>query len=103
MKVFIVDNTRKLMKIRKELEKDFTVESKKDCSFKMTKNDFAIISDEIGLLDGAEKLKNVFFITTDKRPEAIWNYASNYNTVDIIDNKLDEAYMAQRIKKKMGA
>lgn len=103
MKVYIIDNIRKLKKIKKELEEDFVVESKENCNFKMTKNDYAIISDEEGSLEGIDKLKNIIFITNNKEYKYIWKIANELKTADIIDINLDELYISNRIKKLVGS
>ena len=97
MKIFLVDNTRKIKKIKKELEKEFVVESKESTNFKMTKNDFVIFSNEEGTLDGLEKLKNIFFLTQNQEYSYIWSLTNQYKLVDIIDNQQDETYIANRI------
>lgn len=100
MKIYIVDNTRKMKQIKKEFE-DYNIEIKENAKFKMTKNDYVILSDEEGTLDGIENLKNIFVLVKDKNYKYIWKLANAYKTIDIIDGNLDAIYIAERIKTKM--
>ena len=97
MKVFLIDNVRKMKRLRSMLEDKLNIESKDNCKFKMTKNDYVIISDEIGFPDELEKLKNIIFLIKDKSYKNIWRLANNYKAVDIIDSNLDEEYISYRI------
>lgn len=103
MKIYIVDNIRKLKKVKKELEEYFTVESKENCNFKMTKNDYAIVCDEEGSLEGIDKLKNIIFTTNNKDYKYIWKIANELKTIDIIDINLNENFISNRIKKLIGS
>ncbi|MBQ9314715.1 MAG: hypothetical protein IJ220_06990 [Clostridia bacterium] len=99
MKIYLIDNTRKLKKVGKELQEYFNIETKENCKFKMTKNDYVILSDEVGNLEGLEKLKNIIILTIKKDYKYIWRLVNNHKALDIIDNALDENYIAQRIEK----
>ena len=102
MKLYIIDNTRKLKKIERELEEQFNVEAKENCKFKMTKNDYAILSDEFGLPEGLDKLKNIIFLVCRKENKYIWKLANDYKTIDIIDNEENEKYIFKRIERRVG-
>ena len=86
-----------LNKIANCLE-DFTIETKNDCKFKMTKNDYLIINEQ---MEGLDKQKNIFFITNSKEYKYIWNLVENYKTLDIIDSNLPVDYIVNRIKNKI--
>ena len=67
MKIFLIDNCILIKRINRLLE-EMTVEGievKDNCKFKMTKNDYVIISDEVNL-EGLEKLKNIIILTKNK-------------------------------------
>ena len=97
MKLYIVDNTRKMKEIKRALE-DYNLETKENVKFKMTKNDYVILSDEEGTLDGIENLKNIIILVKDKNYKYIWKLANAYKTVDIIDENMESEYIANRIK-----
>ena len=97
MKIYIVDNTRKMKEIKRALE-DYTVEIKDNAKFKMTKNDYVILSDEVGTLDGIENLKNIIILVKDKNYKYIWKLANSYKTIDIIDGSMDTKYIVSRIE-----
>ena len=103
MKLYIINNTRKLKKIKHFLESNYeiSIEDKEDSNFKMTKNDFVLISDESKSLDGLEKLKNIIVLTQNKDYRYIWNIANNFKIIDIIDNDLTEDYISNRIVKNI--
>lgn len=101
MKLYLVNNTRKLKKVKKILEEEFVIEEKENLKFKMTKNDYVIVSDEEGSLDGLENLKNIIILVNQKSYQYIWKLASHDKTIDIIDNDQDENYIANRIKAKI--
>lgn len=100
MKIFLIDKTRKLKRISKALETSGVenIESKEDLKFRMTKNDYLILSDEDNL-DGLEKLKNIILLVKDKNYKYIWNFINKYKILDIIDLELNEDYIANRIIK----
>ena len=102
MKIYLIDNTKKIKKVKKELEETFIVETKENCKFKMTKNDFVVLSDETGTLEELDKLKNIIFITTNKDYKYIWKLANQCKTIDIIDNSAEDNYIVKRIKKIVG-
>ena len=97
MKIYIVDNTRKMKEIKRALE-DYNVEIKDNAKFKMTKNDYVILSDEVGTLDGIENLKNIIILVKDKNYKYIWKLANSYKTIDIIDGSMDTKYIVSRIE-----
>lgn len=103
MKLFLIDNTRKMKKIKKELEEEIVVDCKENLKFKMTKNDYVLLSDEVGSIEGLEKLKNIIILVTNKDKKYIWNLINNYKTIDIIDNSQDDLYISSRIKKIIGS
>lgn len=100
MKIYIVDNTRKMKQIKKEFV-EYNIEIKENAKFKMTKNDYVILSDEEGTFEGIENLKNIFILVKDKNYKYIWKLANAYRTIDIIDGELDAEYIAERIKAKI--
>ena len=102
MKVYLLDNDRKIKKIKKELEKVYSVESKENLKFKMTKNDFVIVSDAEGVMEGLDKLKNLIMLVTRKDKKYIWQLVNEYKTIDIIDNLMSEEYIVERIERKIG-
>lgn len=102
MKVYIIDNCRKTKKIKKMLEERFNVEEKENCKFKMTKNDYVIISDENGIEENIDKLKNIIFFVNNNEYKYIWKLANCYKTVDIIYSNLDEEYICKRIENLIG-
>ena len=77
------------------------IEAKENCKFKMTKNDFVVVSDEVKI-EGLEKLKNIIILTKDKDYKYIWRLSNMYKTVDIIDGSMSEEYIAKRILKMVG-
>ena len=93
MKIYVVNKNNELNKIANCLE-DFTIETKNDCKFKMTKNDYLIINEQ---MEGLDKQKNIFFITNSKEYKYIWNLVENYKTLDIIDSNLPVDYIVNRI------
>ncbi len=97
MKIYVVNKNNELNKIANCLE-DFTIETKNDCKFKMTKNDYLIINEQ---MEGLDKQKNIFFITNSKEYKYIWNLVENYKTLDIIDSNLPVDYIVNRIKNKI--
>ena len=101
MKIYIVDTTRKLKKIKRELEREFHIETKENTNFKMTKNDYVIFSNEVGTMEGLEKLKNIFFLTENKEYRFVWQIITQYKVIDVIDNQSDETYIANRIAMKL--
>lgn len=100
MKIYIVDNTRKMKEIKRALE-EYNIEIKETTRFKMTKNDYVILSDEEGTLDGIENLKNVIILVKDKNYKYIWKLANTYKTVDIIDGNMETKYIVSRIEKSI--
>lgn len=98
MKIYIIDNTRKLKKIKNELEKEYDIEERDNINFKMTKNDYVILSDETKNIENLEKLKNIIILVEEKSYKYIWKLATEYKTIDIIDNEQDEKYIVERIK-----
>ena len=98
MKVYLIENSKKMIKIKKELE-EFNIESREDFKIKMTKNDFVIVNDDKEKTNEIEKLKNIIFITNEKDYKHIWKLANNYKTIDIIDSNQSEEYIATRIKR----
>lgn len=100
MKIYIVDNTRKMKEIKRALE-EYNIEIKETTRFKMTKNDYVILSDEEGTLDGIENLKNVIILVKDRNYKYIWKLANTYKTVDIIDGSMDTKYIVSRIEKSI--
>lgn len=102
MKIYLIDNTSKIKRVKKELEQIFIIETKENCKFKMTKNDFVVLSDETGTLEGLDKLKNIIFLTTNKDYKYIWKLVNQYKTIDIIDNNAEEDYIVKRVKKIIG-
>ena len=99
MKIYMIDRTRKLKKIKKALEQDFVVESKEDAHFKMTKNDFVILSDEEGTWEDVDKLKNIIALVSHYEEAYIWDLVTRYAMVDIMDVQLEENDMIHRIKR----
>lgn len=102
MKIYFIDKTTKCSKYIKKLENHFeeNIVLKKDTNFKMTKNDFVIITD-LDIDDNLKKLKNIIFLVTDKSYKSVWNKASEYNSIDIIDICMPEEYIINRIIKKV--
>ena len=98
MKIFLLDNDKIMKKIKKQLEEEYVIESKNDCNFKMTKNDFAIINNFYPI-DGIEKLKNIIFLTNNKEYNVVWNLATTYKTIDVIDCNQSDGYIINRIQK----
>ena len=101
MKICLLDTTRKLKKVKKILEQEFVVETKENLYFKMTKNDYVIVSNEVGTLEGLEKLKNIFLLTENKEYHFVWQCMMQYKLIDVIDNQLEESYIANRIATKL--
>lgn len=102
MKVYLLENNRKIKRLKNALEKTLAVEGKENTNFRMTKNDIVIVSDEEVFPQGIEKLKNIIFITKQKEYHYIWKLAMQYQTIDIIDSQLEETAMIQRIMKRIG-
>ena len=100
MKIFLVGNTRKMNKISKILENNEieSIEIKENCKFRMTKNDYTILSDEYELAD-IDKLKNIIILVNRKDYKYIWKLSDTYKTLDIIDAYMNDEYIVERIKK----
>ena len=84
------------------LEEKFNLEVREDCKFRMTKNDYVILSDELNDWSGLEKLKNIIMLVNKKEEKYIWNLVNQYHMVDIIDSNCDEKYILHRIEKIVG-
>lgn len=100
MKIFLVDKYNELGKHLRKLEKldIVSVEKKDDCKFKMTKNDFAIITDN-NEFEGIEKLKNIIVLTKKSEKNHIWNMINRYKVIDVIDFKMPVEYACERIER----
>ena len=98
MKLYFVTNTKKVKAIQKRVEIQCITEEKTNIEFKMTKNDFVVLSNEKGNLDNMEKLKNIILLTCDKTQKYIWRMIHQYKIIDIIDIDMDEKYIAERIQ-----
>ena len=103
MKIFLVTNSRKGKKIGKRLEEDYIVEWKEGNEpFKMTKNDYAILSDDINLSEYMEKGKKLILLVKEKEYSYIFSLAQKERVIDIIDINQEEEEIIQRIKRKIG-
>lgn len=99
MKIYLIDKYKR---------KDFIIKSfndyidvKEDCKFRMTKNDFVILSDTEEM-SGLEKLKNIILLTKNQEYKYVWKLINSYKLIDIIGENLDQEYIVERIKKKVG-
>ena len=97
MKVYYVDKFNNLIKIIKNLNYE-SVERKEDCKFRMTKNDYVIISD-IDNFEGLEKLKNIIFLVKNKEYKSIWEILNSYKVLDVIDINMPVEYITKRINR----
>lgn len=99
MKIYLIDKYKR---------KDFIIKSfndyidvKEDCKFRMTKNDFVILSDTEEM-SGLDKLKNIILLTKNQEYKYVWKLINSYKLIDIIGENLDQEYIVERIKKKVG-
>lgn len=97
MKIFCIDKYNNLNKIIKNLDCE-SVERKEDCKFRMTKNDYVVISD-CDDFNGLEKLKNIIVLVKDKNYKHIWKISNSYKTLDVIDINMPNEYIVKRIKR----
>ncbi|MBQ9266860.1 MAG: hypothetical protein IJ217_01015 [Clostridia bacterium] len=102
MRVFLIDQYQKNYDILKKLQDSGieNVEMKGDCKVRATKNDFVIVFGD-GEMEGLFKTANVIIVTNNKAPNYLWKMIHEYHCVDIIDESLDRAYLAERIAKQI--
>lgn len=99
MKIYVVSSNRQMQKLKMELEKSYDVEEKENGKIRMTKNDFVLLSDEEGTLEGMEKLKNIIFLASHQEPSYVWKLVTQYKTIDIIDSRMEEEYIVSRVQR----
>lgn len=97
MKFFYVDKFNNLNKLVKNFDFE-SIERKEDCKFRMTKNDYVLISDEDSF-EGLEKLKNVIVLVKNKEYKHIWKIANSYKVLDVIDIGMPIEYIAKRVSR----
>ena len=97
MKIYIVDTTKKMKEIKKAFE-DYNLEIKENTKFKMTKNDYAILSDQNGINGEIKNLKNIIILVNSKDYKYIWKLANEYKVIDINDENMESEYISNRIK-----
>lgn len=97
MKLFYVDKFNCLNKLVKSFDFE-TIERKEDCKFRMTKNDYVLISDADSF-DGLEKLKNIIVLARNKDYKHIWKISNEYKVLDVIDINMPIEYIVKRVKR----
>lgn len=99
MKIYLIDKYKRKDFIIKNFN-DY-IDVKEDCKFRMTKNDFVILSDTEEM-NGLDKLKNIILLTKNQEYKYVWKLINSYKLIDIIGENLDQEYIVERIKKKVG-
>ena len=97
MKFFYIDKNNSLNKLINNFEFE-NIERKEDCKFRMTKYDYALISDSDSF-DGLEKLKNIIVLVSNKEYKHIWKMVSSYKVLDVIDINMSSEYIVKRINR----
>jgi len=100
LKIYFIDKYRKNLKISKAFK---DVDIKESFKFKKAKEDFVIATElpaEEDIKD-AKRLDNIIFITEDIKDKNIWNLATKFKTIDIIDMNMNEDYIINRCRRIM--
>ena len=97
MKFFYIDKFNDLSNFIKNFDFE-AIERKEDCKFRMTKNDYVLISDSDSF-EGLEKLKNIIVLVKNKDYKFIWKLSNLYKTIDVIDINMPVEYIVKRINR----
>lgn len=100
MKFFYIDKLNTLNGLIKKLNFE-NIERKEDFKFRMTKNDYLLISDSSDF-EGLEKFKNIIVLVKNKDYKNIYSLIKSYNVLDVIDIGMSTEYIANRITRLVG-
>lgn len=102
MKIFLIDKYNKNLDLANGIMAcgEENVEIKEGQNFRVCKNDFLIVTDDVDI-DNISKTAKLIVLTRNKKPQFYWKLINNYNCIDIIDDAIDRNYIINRISKKI--